>query len=109
MYFNNGHYVVHDRNVSVGQNGRRVTLKSSLVGFALAEYSKDDDADPVILPHAANCHAAFLKRKAPKPAAPNSTAPRHTKKRPHAATAQEPLSPNLRSSRRRSRRRHHYT
>ncbi len=68
VYFNNGQYVVHDRNVSVGQNGRRVILKSSLVGFALAEYSNGDNADPVVLPHAANFHAAFLKRKTPKPA-----------------------------------------
>jgi hypothetical protein len=103
VYFNNGQYVVHDRNVSVGQNGRRVTLKSSLVGFALAEYSKGGDVDPVVLPHADECLAAFLKRKAPKPAAPNSTAPRHTKKRPHSATAQqELLSPTPRSSRRRT-------
>ena len=103
VYYHNGAYVVHDRNVSVGQNGHRVTLKSSLVGFALAEYSKGGDADPVVLPHAAKCHAAFLIRKTPKPAAPNSTAPRHAKKRPHTATANQELpSPSPRSSRRRT-------
>ena len=103
VYFNNGEYVVHDRNVSVGQNGHRVTLKSSLVGFALAEYSQGADADPVLLPHAAKCHAAFLKRTTAKPAAPNSTAPRNTKKRPHNATVTQELpSPTPRSSRRRS-------
>ena len=103
VYYHNGAYVVHDRNVSVGQNGHRVTLKSSLVGFALAEYSKGGDADPVVLPHAANCHAAFLKRKTAKPAAPNSTATRNTKKRPHNAPAHQELpSPAPRSSRRRT-------
>ena len=103
VYLLNGDYIVHDRNVSVSQNGRRITLKSSLVGFALAEYSKGGDADPVVLPHAAKCHAAFLKRISPKSAAPNSTAPRHTKKSSHSATAQQQLpSPSPRSSRRRT-------
>jgi hypothetical protein len=103
VFYNNGQYVVHDRNVAVGKNGRRVTLKSSLVGFALAEYSNGDNADPVVLPRAANCLAAFLKRKTPNPAAPTSTAPRRTKKRPHAATAHpEVLSPSPRSSRKRT-------
>ncbi len=103
MYYNNGQYVVHDRNVAVGKNGRHVTLKSSLDGFALAEYSNGDNADPVVLPHAANCLAAFLKRKTPQAAAPTSIALRRTKKRPHAATAHsEALSPSSRSSRKRT-------
>jgi hypothetical protein len=102
VYLLNGDYIVHDRNVSVSHNGRRITLKSSLVGFALAEYSNGDDADPVTLPHAANCHAEFVRRTSSQPAVPTSTVPRHTKKRPHAATAQDSLSPSLRSSRRRT-------
>ena len=102
VYLLNGDYIVHDRNVSVSQNGRRITLKSSLVGFALAEYSNGDDADPVTLPHAVNCHAEFVTRTSTQPAVPTSTVPCRTKKRPHAATAQDSLSPSLRSSRRRT-------
>ncbi len=33
----NGNFIVHDRNLTTGPDGLRVVLKSSLVGFALAE------------------------------------------------------------------------
>ncbi len=62
VYLHNGEFVVHDRNVTLASNGTRVTLKSSLVGFALAEYSNGDKEEPVCLPFAAERHARFLQR-----------------------------------------------
>ena len=44
-----------------------------MVGFALAEYSNGDDADPIRLPFADQCHARFLQRQA-KAAPPNAIA-----------------------------------
>ena len=35
-----------------------------MVGFALAEYSNGDDADPIRLTFADECHAKFLQRQA---------------------------------------------
>jgi hypothetical protein len=35
----NGDFVVHERHFATGPNGTRTLLKSSMVGFALAEYS----------------------------------------------------------------------
>jgi hypothetical protein len=103
VYLNNGDYVVHDRHVTVGRNGTRLTKKSSLVGFALAEYSNGDHADPVSLLFPTECHDRSLQRHARQTVAPSMPAPTHTKKRPHAATArQELLSPTPRSSRRRT-------
>jgi hypothetical protein len=70
-----GKFVVHDRHVSVEKDGTRALLKSSMVGFALAEYySNGDDADPVRLTSADTCIAKFLTRQArtfatPKPSA----------------------------------------
>jgi hypothetical protein len=74
----------------------RVVLKSSLVGFALAEYSNGDEVDPVPLPHAAECHGRFLQRQARQAAAPPSSAPRVPSKRALPPTA------STRSSRRRT-------
>jgi hypothetical protein len=34
-----------------------------MVGFALAEYSNGDDADPIRLPFADQCHARFLQHQ----------------------------------------------
>jgi len=34
-----GHFVVHDRHFAIGPEGSRTLFKSSMVGFALAEYS----------------------------------------------------------------------
>ena len=44
-----------------------------MVGFALAEYSNGDDANPIRLPFADQCHARFLQRQATA-AAPNAVA-----------------------------------
>jgi hypothetical protein len=46
------------------------------VGFALAEYSLDDDADPVPLTFADECHARYLQRQARLASASANTAPR---------------------------------
>ena len=103
VYLNNGDYVVHDRHVTVGPNGTRLTKKSSLTGFALAEYSNGDHADPVSLPFPKECHDRFLQRHARNTAVPPAPAHSHNKKRPHVASCQqELLSPTPRSSRRRT-------
>ena len=103
VYLNNGDYVVHDRHVTVGPNGTRLTKKSSLTGFTLAEYSNGDHADPVALPFPKECHDCYLQRHARKTPVPRGPARSPNKKRPHVATAQqELLSPTPRSSRRRS-------
>jgi hypothetical protein len=73
-----GEFVVHDRHVSVGKDGTRTLLKSSMVGFALAEYSNGDDADPVRLTFADTCIAKFLTRQARTSATPKQS----TRKRP---------------------------
>ena len=96
VHLHNGEFVVHDRNVTLASNGTRVTLKSSLVGFALAEYSNGDKEDPVCLPFAAECHARFLQRQARQAAVPTSTAPRQPSKRALSPTT------SSRSSRRRT-------
>jgi hypothetical protein len=87
IFRENGNFIVHDRNLTTGPDGMRVVLKSSLVGFALAEYSNGDDVDPVPLPHAAECHARFLQRQARQAAVPTSTAPRQPSKRALSPTA----------------------
>jgi hypothetical protein len=69
-----GEFVVHDRHVSVGNDGTRTLLKSSMVGFALAEYSNGDDADPVRLTFADTCIAKFLTRQARTSATPKPSA-----------------------------------
>ena len=54
------------------EDGTNKLLKSAEVGFALAEYSLGDDAEPVKLTYVDECHAKFLQREArlkPKPAA----------------------------------------
>jgi hypothetical protein len=94
VFLENGEYTVHNRHVTTGQDGTRVVLKSSLVGFALAEYSNGDDVDPVPLPHAPECHARFLQRQARQAAVPPSSAPRVPSKRALPPTA------STRSSRR---------
>ncbi len=60
VYLNSGDYVVHDRHVTVGPKETPLTKKSSLTGFVLAEYSNGDNADPVTLPFAKECHDRFL-------------------------------------------------
>ena len=70
VYEDNGEYIVHKRHVAIAEDGSRITLKSSLVGFALAEYSNGDTADPVGLPYAtvsSNGKPAKLLPRAPLP------------------------------------------
>ena len=86
-----GEFVVHDRHVSVGKDGTRTLLKSSMVGFALAEYSNADDADPVRLTFADTCIAKFLTRQVRASATPKPSA----RKRPAQNRA-----PTARSSQR---------
>jgi hypothetical protein len=42
----NGTFIVHDRHFAIGPDGSRTILKSSLVGFALAEYSNGTFSKP---------------------------------------------------------------
>jgi hypothetical protein len=88
VYNENGEYIVHKRHVTIAKDGSNITLKSSLVGFALAEYSNGDNADPVSLPYAALCHTRFLQREANQatPSRP-ATAPRRKRPLPQTATA----------------------
>jgi len=78
-----GDFVVHDRHVTIGKDGTRTLLKSSMVGFALAEYSNGDDADPVRLTFADTCIAKFLTRQARTSATPKPSA----RKRPAQTAA----------------------
>ncbi len=39
VYKENGEYIMHKRYVTIAKDGSTITLKSSLVGFALAKYS----------------------------------------------------------------------
>ena len=88
VYNENGEYIVHKRHVTIAKDGSHITLKSSLVGFALAEYSNGDNADPVNLPYAALCHTRFLQRDAKQtPASRPATAPRRKRPLPQTATA----------------------
>jgi hypothetical protein len=67
-----GKFIVHDRHLVTMDDGTKKLLKSAEVGFALAEYSQGDDAEPMKLTFADECHAKFLQREerqASKPAA----------------------------------------
>ena len=67
-----GTFLVHRRHQATMEDGTTILLKSAEVGFALAEYSLGDDAEPVKLTYVDECHAKFLQREArlkPKPAA----------------------------------------
>jgi hypothetical protein len=76
---------------SIGKDGTCNLLKSSMVGFALAEYCNGDDADPVRLTFADTCIAKFLIRQARASATPKPSA----RKRPAQNRA-----PSARSSQR---------
>ncbi len=67
-----GTFLVHHRHQTTMEDGSKKLLKSAEVGFALAEYSLADDAEPVKLIYVDECHAKFLQREArlkPTPAA----------------------------------------
>ncbi len=100
------------------EDGSTKLLKSAEeVGFALAEYSLGDDAEPVKLTYVDECHAKFLQseaRRKPKPAAnrqrrqpisvpedPIASQPASLRKRRTLAPALAPPPTPLRSSRRR--------
>jgi hypothetical protein len=86
VYKENGEYIVHKRHVAIGEDGSNITLKSSLVGFALAEYGNGDNADPVSLPYATFCHIRFLQREA-RQATASRSAPAPSRKRAQPLTA----------------------
>jgi hypothetical protein len=114
-----GNFIVHDRHLVTMEDGTKKLLKSAEVGFALAEYSHGDDAEPVKLTFADECHAKFLQREASLASRPvthrgrrQPTLPReearlasnkHTSigKRRQPAPTQETQPTTLRSSRRR--------
>ncbi len=64
VYKDKGAFVVHDRHLSFGEDGSRTVLKSSLIGFALAEYSNGDNVDPVPLTFADECIAKAVRLQA---------------------------------------------
>ncbi len=99
------------------EDGTKILLKSAEVGFALAEYSHGDDAEPVKLTFADECHAKFLQREARQAFTPVplrqrrqptlarearlASKPASIGKRSQPAPAQETKRASLRSSRRR--------
>ena len=63
-FIEDGHFIVDERHRTPGADGKTILLKSSMVGFALAEYSNGDDVDPVRLTFADECHSRFIQRQA---------------------------------------------
>jgi hypothetical protein len=61
-YFEDGQFIVDERDLTTGTDGKKILLKSSMVGFALAEYSNGDDVDPVRLPFAEDCLSRCIQR-----------------------------------------------
>ena len=100
-----GTFLVHQRHQTTMEDGSKKLLKSAEVGFALAEYSIGDDAEPVKLTYVDECHAKFLQREArlrPKPAAnrrrrqpvpvPEPTPASQPAHAPEASLASQPAS-----------------
>jgi hypothetical protein len=112
-----GTFLVHRRHQTTTADGSTKLLKSAEVGFALAEYSLGDEAEPVQLPFVDECHAKFLQREARQPSArpparqrrqlapaqeapqPSSQASIRKRRQPHASQVPPPTP--LRSSQRR--------
>ena len=63
-FLEDGQFIVDERHRTPGADGKTILLKSSMVGFALAEYSNGDDVDPVRLTFADECHSRFIQRQA---------------------------------------------
>jgi hypothetical protein len=83
-FLEDGHFVVDERHRTTCADGKSIVLKSSMVGFALAEYSNGDDVDPVRLTFADECHSRFLQRQArvaSASASVSSNAPSRRRKR----------------------------
>jgi hypothetical protein len=112
-----GTFLVHPRHQTTMEDGSRKLLKSAEVGFALAEYSHGDDAEPVQLTFVDQCHAKFLQREARQPsarpaarqrrqpaaaqAAAHAASPASIRKRRQPPSAQAAPPTPIRSSRRR--------
>ena len=85
-YFEDGQFVVDERHLTTGTDGKKILLKSSMVGFALAEYANGDDVDPVRLPFADECLSRCLQRQA-RQATATANAPPKRRKRAHPSAA----------------------
>ena len=80
-----------ERHLTTGADGKKILLKSSMVGFALAEYSNGDDVDPVRLPFANECLTRCLERLARAASATAKDPPSKRRKRAHpSSTAATP-------------------
>ncbi len=62
-----GTFLVHPRHLTTMADGTTKLLKSAEVGFALAEYSHGEDAEPIQLTFVDQCHTNFLQREARLP------------------------------------------
>jgi hypothetical protein len=85
-YFEDGLFIVDERHLTTGTDGKKILLKSSMVGFALAEYSNGDDVDPVRLPFAEECLSRCIQRLA-RAASVTANAPAKRRKRAHPSSA----------------------
>ena len=102
-FLEDGQFVVDDQHLTTGADGKTILLKSSMVGFALAEYSNGDDADPVRLPFANECLARCLQRQARAAYAYATTNPASKRrKRAHPSSASACTRPPARTRSRRS-------
>ena len=86
-YFEDGQFFVDEKHLTTGADGKKILLKSSMVGFALAEYSNGDDVDPVRLPFANECLSRCLQRQARAASATAKDTPSKRLKRPHPSSA----------------------
>jgi hypothetical protein len=87
-FLEDGQFVVDDQHLTTGADGKKILLKSSMVVFALAEYSNGDDVDPVRLPFANECLARCLQRQARAAFAYATTDPASKRrKRAHPSSA----------------------
>jgi hypothetical protein len=85
-YLEDGLFFVDERHLTTGTDGKKILLKSSMVGFALAEYSNGDDVDPVRLPFAEECLSRCIQRQA-RDASATDNAPPKRRKRAHPSSA----------------------
>jgi hypothetical protein len=85
-YIEDGQFCVDERHLTTGTDGKKIVLKSSMVGFALAEYSNGDDVDPVRLPFADECLSRCIQRQA-REASATANGPPKRRKRAHPSSA----------------------
>jgi hypothetical protein len=86
-HLEDGQFCVDERHLTIGADGKKILLKSSMVGFALAEYSNEDDVYPVRLPFANDCLARCLQRQARAASSTTNAAPSKRRKRAHPTSA----------------------